>query len=397
MMVWSIPFFISLLGGGLYWIGIVEGIRESVSSLLKLASGWFSDRIGKRKLLVGIGYGISTVVKPVLALAAVPWQALSLLTFERVGKGIRTAPRDALLAGAVEEGTRARAFSFHRMMDNTGAVIGLGAGAGLAAWLFSAYHRAYLAGSAVAPVDVFRTIYLIATVPAVLSILAIVFLVKEEAGPTKRVRLSFRAGYDRKFWVYLGAVLLFALGNSSDLLLLVRAGEVLHYPIGTAERTAMAAQWSFPFELPLMFLALSLAKAAFSLPGGILADRIGRARILAIGWAIYAGVYVAFGFATSAWQIWALLVAYGAFYGFSEGVEKAVVADYVRPEVRGAAYGLAAFAEGVAKLPASLLLVALYETAGPRIAFSTGGACAGAACLVLLILIVSGRRTSTAA
>lgn len=250
------------------------------------------------------------------------------------------------------------------------------------------------------PVDVFRTMYLIATIPAVLSIVAIVFLVREKAGPSKHVKISFRAGYDGKFWWYLGAVLLFALGNSSDLFLLVRAGEVLHYRVvlTEAERTAMAHQWSFPWELPLMFLALSFAKAAFSLPGGAVADRIGRAPTLAIGWAVYAAVYVAFGFAANAWQVWALLVAYGAFYGFTEGVEKAVVADWVREEVRGAAYGLAAFAEGIAKLPASLLLGFLYETVGARIAFGVGGAFAAAACLTLtLLLLVSGRRTATAA
>ena len=145
-----------------------------------------------------------------------------------------------------------------------------------------------------------------------------------------------------------------------------------------------------------MFLALSFAKAAFSMPGGALADRLGRAPTLAVGWAVYAAVYFAFGFAASEWQVWALLVAYGAFYGFTEGTEKAVVADYCREEVRGAAYGLTSFAEGIAKLPASILLGLLYESAGPRVAFGFGGVCAAAACVVLSLLIASGRRRSEA-
>ena len=394
MILWTVPFYIALLGGGAVWVGIVEGLRESLSSLLKLASGWFCDRVGRRKALVVLGYGISTVVKPLLSLAAAPWHVLGLLGIERMGKGVRAAPRDALIAGVVSEANRGKAFSFHRMMDHGGAVLGLLAGTVLAAYLFEHFRWKAEPGG-YEPADVFRFMYLLAAIPAALAVVVAVVLVREKAGDGRKgVALDFRAGYDRRFWWFLVALVVFALGNSSDMFLLVRAGEILGYKVilSEAERVRMAGNWSFPWQLPLMFLVLSLAKMLFSLPGGIVADRIGRVKTLAIGWAVYAVVYVLFGFATDAWQAWTLFVAYGLFYGFTEGVEKAVVADLVRPEVRGAAYGLYAFADGIAKLPASLLLGFLYGYAGPALAFGVGGVCAGLACVLLVILLGAGRK-----
>ena len=392
MMMWTVPFFIALLGGGAVWVGLVEGVRESLASLLKLVSGWASDRVGHRKRLVVLGYAISTAAKPLLALCAAPWQVLGLLGVERIGKGVRTAPRDVLIAGAVDEADRAKAFSFHRMMDHGGAVIGLLAGTGLVAVLFP--HFRDLGNKQ--PADVFRFMYVLAAVPAALGVLAGWLFVREKAGASKKSVLDFRAGYDRSFWWFLAILMLFALGNSSDMFLIVRAGQVLNYPVvlDKAERAAMASAWRFPWQLPLMFLALSMAKAVFSMPGGILADRFGRGRTLALGWAVYAAVYIAFGFANAAWQVWALFILYGAFYGLTEGVEKAVVADFARPEVRGSAYGLYAFADGIAKFPASLLLGVLYGYFGPAAAFGAGGACAGAAAVALLVLSFRMRRTS---
>ena len=397
MMMWTVPFYIALLGGGAVWIGLVEGLRESLSSILKLASGWFSDKVGRRKPLVAIGYAISTVVKPLLALAAVPWHVVGLLGFERMGKGVRTAPRDALIADVVDEKNRGKAFSFHRMMDHAGAVVGLLVGTVLVATLFG-YVRDHVAGAE--PADVFRFMYVLAAIPAALAVLAILVFLRERPGDArKKVALNVRAGYDRRFWWFLAALVVFALGNSSDMFLLVRAGEILGYKVilTEADRAGMAEAWSFPWQLPLMFLVLSLAKMVFSLPGGFVADKIGRAKTLAIGWAVYAVVYILFGFATGAWQAWVLFIAYGLFYGFTEGVEKAVVADVVRPEVRGAAYGLYAFADGIAKFPASVLLGVLYQQFGPEVAFGVGGGCAAVACLMLLGLLgARGRRRGPA-
>jgi MFS family permease len=327
-------------------------------------------------------------------LAGAPWHALALLGVERVGKGVRTAPRDALIAGAVGGEHRGKAFSFHRLMDHTGAVVGLLAGTALVAVLFP-YFRG-LAGRE--PADVFRCMYILAAIPAVVAVFVGWLFVREQPADVKHVKLDFRAGYDRSFWYFLGALLVFALGNSSDMFLILRAGEVLGYRVALteAERAALASQWQFPWELPLMFLVLSAAKAVFSMPGGILADRFGRARTLALGWAVYAAVYMAFGFAAHAWHVWALFVLYGMFYGFTEGVEKAVVADFTRPEIRGAAYGIYSFADGIAKFPASLLLGLLYHYYGPRIAFGFGGLCAAVACAGLFGLVARAGSRSDA-
>jgi len=198
MILWTVPFYIALLGGGAVWVGIVEGLRESLSSLLKLASGWFCDRVGRRKALVVLGYGISTVAKPLLALAAAPWHVLGLLGIERMGKGVRAAPRDALIAGVVSEANRGKAFSFHRMMDHGGAVLGLLAGTVLAAYLFEHFRwKAETAGYE--PADVFRFMYLLAAIPAALAVVVAVVLVREKAGDGRKgVALDFRAGYDRR-------------------------------------------------------------------------------------------------------------------------------------------------------------------------------------------------------
>ena len=400
MMMWSVPFYIAMLGGSVVWVALVEGLRESTASLVTVVSGWLSDRVGNRKVLVALGYGLSTVVKPVLALAAAPWHVLGLLSLERIGKGIRGAPRDALVAGAVASDHLGKAFSFHRMMDHAGASVGQIAGVLLVLYLFPYFHQLADAGRKVVPADVFRWMYVLAAAPAALAVLAILLFVRETAAEIKKkVQLDFRAGYDRRFWYLLAALLVFALGNSSDLFLMLRAGEILHYKVNLTheERQALATQWNFPWELPLMFFILNLAKMVFTMPGGFLADRIGRAKTLLAGWAVYAAVYFGFGFADHAWEAWALFVAYGLFYGFTEGVQKAVVADFVRPEVRGAAYGLAYFCDGIAKFPASLLLGILYQAAGPAWAFGFGGACAAAACVFLAVVLgVFGKKGTPA-
>jgi len=410
MIIWTMPFYIALLGGGFVWVGIVEGVRDGVASLATIASGFLSDRSRKRKAFVGLGYALSTLVKPLLALAAVPWHVAALNGLERVGKGIRGAPRDALVAEAVDTAHRGKAFSFHRMMDHAGAALGQVAGLLLVVFLFPYFRTIAERGSTwvTNASDVFRFMYILSAIPAALAVLAIVLLVRERAGQVaKKVELRFRAAYDRRFWWLLAAIVVFTLGNSSDMFLMLRAGQVLGYPVTftAAEHEAIARQWNFPWQLPAMFLVLSLAKMVFTLPGGLLADRIGRARTLVLGWAVYAVVYILFGLASQAWQVWALFVAYGLFYGFTEGVQKAVVADFVRPEVRGAAYGLSYFSEGVAKLVASPLFGALWALLaatqgadrGAALAFGFGGACAAAACVLLVVTLGRAGRERAAA
>ena len=400
MMMWTLPFYIALLGGGLVWVGVVEGLRETTASLVTVGSGWLSDRIQNRKGLVAVGYGISMIVKPILALAGAPWHVLGLMSLERVGKGIRGAPRDALVAGAVSADHLGKAFSFHRLMDHAGASVGQIVAVLLAIWMFPYFHRLADGGANLVPADVFRWMYVIAAVPAALAVLAVLFFVRETAAEIKKkVQLNFRTAYDRRFWGLMAAMLVFALGNSSDMFLLLRAGQILHYPIEITheQKQAMAEAWNFPWQLPLMFFILNVSKMVFSMPGGLLADWLGRTRTLLIGWLIYAGVYFAFGLADEPWEAWALFITYGLFYGFTEGVQKAIVADFVRPEVRGAAYGLAYFCDGIAKFPASLLLGILYASAGPAWAFGFGGACAAAACVLLGgAMWIFGRRQAAA-
>jgi len=408
LMSWATPFYIALLGGGLVWVGVVEGIRDGVTSFVTIGSGFLSDRIGRRKLLVILGYGLSTLAKPLLALVAAPWQVASVLGAERIGKGVRGAPRDALVAGAVTADNLGKAFSFHRLMDHAGAALGQIMGVVLVILLFPYFHRLADAGSRFVTdaSDVFRFMYILSVIPAALAVLAIILWVRETAAPMKKkVQLDFHASYDRRFWWLLVAILIFTLGNSSDMFLLLRAGEVLGYPIHleAAEHAEAARQWSFPWQLPALFFVLSLAKMLFTLPGGFLADRLGRARTLIVGWAIYAAVYFVFGFATEAWEMWSIFIFYGLFYGFTEGVQKAVVADFVRPHVRGAAYSMAYFCEGIAKTAASPLFGFLYalflvrygSQRGAELAFAFGGLCAAVACVVLAVALRMNRpRTS---
>jgi len=399
MMIWTTPFFIALMGGGFLWVGIVEGLRDGVTSFVTIASGLVSDRIGKRKTIVILGYGLSTLAKPVLALVGAPWQVAVVQGVERVGKGIRGAPRDALVAGAVTPEHYGKAFSFQRAMDHAGAALGQITGVVLVIVLFPYFHKLADAGSTwvTSAADVFRVMFLLSAIPAVLAVVVIALFVRETAAAVKKkVAVDFRASYDRRFWFYLAALITFTLGNSSDMFLMLRAGQVLGYPLQftAAEHEALARTWDFPWQLPAMFFALSMAKMAFTIPGGMLADRIGRSRTLIIGWAIYAAVYFAFGFATEDWQVWALFITYGLFYGFTEGVQRAMITDLVRPEVRGAAYGMSYFAEGVTKLVASPLFGLLLVTftaaygaqIGAEIAFGFGGGCAAAACILLVVL-----------
>ena len=271
MMMWTLPFYIALLGGGLVWVGLVEGLRETTASLVTVGSGWLSDRIRKRKVLVAAGYGLSMIVKPILALAEAPWHVLVLTSAERVGKGVRGAPRDALVAGAVASENLGKAFSFHRMMDHAGASVGQIVAVLLALWMFPYFHRLADAGASLVPADVFRWMYVFAAVPAALAVVAILFFVRETtADIKKKVQLDFRTAYDRRFWALMAALLVFALGNSSDMFLLLRAGQILKYPIQMthAEAQTMAQAWNFPWQLPLMFFILNVSKMVFSMPGG---------------------------------------------------------------------------------------------------------------------------------
>jgi MFS family permease len=356
-------------------LGAIEGVAESAAALLKLASGWLSDRAPGRKPLVVAGYGLASVVKPLVGLAQSVGQVTAIRVTDRIGKGIRTSPRDALIADSVAPTIRGRAFGFHRAMDNLGAVVGP-----LVAFAILRY----------APGPSLRQVFLWSAVPATLSVLLLVVGVREVRRGPGAVRpaaapgvpaatsgaagataaTEARAPLGGRFWALFGILIVFTLGNSSDTFLLLRATQV-----GVAAAL-----------VPVLWALLNLVKALVNVLGGALSDRFGRRPLLAAGWLIYGAVYLGFGFAASAWQVWALFAAYGLYFGATEGAQSALVADAVPADRRGTAYGFYNLAIGIAALPASLVFGFLLDHAGARTAFSFGAAmalaAAGAICFV---------------
>lgn len=359
-----LPIFLATtLGAGATVIGLIEGVAESTASLVKLGSGWWSDRLGRRKAMVVAGYTLSACARPLVALAGAGWHVLAIRFADRVGKGLRSAPRDALLAASTPAQSWGKAFGFHRAMDHTGAVIGPLIATALLAWGLT---------------DL-RVLFALAAIPGILAVVVLVSAVREHA-PVDRAaaappRLSL-APFSPRFRAVLGVVALFTLGNSSDAFLLLKANAA---GIGPA--------W-----IPLLWILLHITKAASSTPAGVLSDRIGRPRLILAGWLVYAAVYAGFGLATAAWQIWALFAIYGLFFGLTEGVEKAYVADLAPAEHRGTAYGLYHAAVGLAALPASLLMGVVWEHVGPGAAFGLGAGLALVASLLFLAALQAPAR-----
>ncbi|MDT7689174.1 MAG: hypothetical protein QOE46_1933 [Acidobacteriota bacterium] len=380
-----LPAFLALaLGASPRAIGVVEGVAESVSSLVKLFSGYLSDRTGRRKGLVVFGYGLASVVRPLLALATSWYQVLAVRFTDRVGKGLRSSPRDAMIADAAPPAERGLAFGFHRAMDHGGAV--LGPLIGLAAlWWVAADPKTPTATD-------YKTIFLFASVPALLAMLVLIFAVREthargtaktgaeksaskapldvaHAAPaaSTKPRLTLR-GFDSNFKRFLFVVALFTLSNSTDAFLIRRAQMA---GVSTGQGTLLL--WS----------ALHLSKVLSSVVGGDLSDRVGRKTLIVAGWLLYAAVYLGFARVSTSTEAWGLFLIYGVYFGLAEGAEKALVADLVRPEQRGTAYGLYNLAFGVTVLPASLLMGALWDWRGPATAFVVSAVIGSTAALLL--------------
>lgn len=349
-------FLTTVLGAGPLAIGAIEGAAESVAALLKLASGWWSDRLPRRKPLVIAGYGMASIVRPLIGLAQGVGQVLAIRLIDRAGKGIRGSPRDALIADAVDPSQRGRAYGFHRAADHTGAVAGPIVAYALLTW----------GGVSL------RTVFLLAALPAAAAMIALVFGVREsarEASKSQAPNLAW-SGLDRKFWSYLAVLLLFTLGNSTDALLILRATE-LGVPVAL---------------VPILWAVLHIVKAASSTPGGILSDRLGRRPLIISGWLVYAAVYLGFAYASATWHAWGLFIAYGLYFGLTEGVEKALVADLVPAAVRGAAFGWYNLTIGLAAFPASLIFGGLWQEFGAPTAFTAGASLAVVAALGLMLV-----------
>ena len=357
-----LPLFLTAtLGASAAFVGAIEGAADSVSALLKLASGWLSDRTRRRKPLVVVGYVLASAVRPLVAIAQTGAHVLLIRVTDRVGKGIRGAPRDALIADSVDPALRGRAFGFHRAADHAGAVIGP----------LIVYVLMSQMGVGV------RTVFWLAAIPAAIAVITLIIGVREAppappAPPAPSAPPALPpAPLGRRFFAYLAILLLFTLGNSTDAFLLLRATEL---GVGAA-------------LLPVLWAMLHLVKSLSSTPGGVLSDRRGRKPVIVAGWMVYALVYLMFGHATDAWHVWALFAIYGVYFGLTEGVERALVADIVPPSRRGAAFGWYNLAIGLGALPASVIFGTIYDRFGAFTAFSFGAGAAMLASVGLWIVV----------
>ncbi len=347
-------FLATVLGASAGFIGAIEGAAESTAALLKLASGWWSDRMRRRKPLVVAGYVLASIVRPLVALATSATQVLLIRVSDRVGKGLRNAPRDALIADSAGPDMRGRAFGLRSAADNAGALVGPVIAFVLVQWLgFS-----------------LRSVFWFAAIPGAITILVAVFGVREVAKrSTAGKKAELRTGMGSRFWAFLVVMLLFTLGNSTDAFLLLRAKE-LGVPVALA---------------PILWALLNGVKSVSNVPGGALSDRVGRRPALVAGWLVYAAVYLLFARATRAWHAWLLFAVYGVYFGLTEGAELALVADVVPAERRGAAFGWYYLAIGIGALPASIGFGILWDRFGSPTAFSVGACLALLAALGLLL------------
>ena len=368
-------FLLNVLRVGTPVIGLIEGIAEGTASLLKVLSGWLSDRLGRRKGLAVFGYSLSTLAKPFLYFATTWGAAAGVRFVDRVGKGIRTSPRDAMVADSAPPEEMGKSFGFHRGMDTLGAVLGLS----VAALVVYVVQQ----GGLELTRDAFQTIVLVGIVPAVLAVLVLLFFVRERGkgagsespaasfGGRPPEAVNARKGFDLRFKLFLVVVVVFTLGNSSDAFLILRAQDL---------------GFSVP-QVLLLFVAFNLVYALVSLPAGLVSDRLGRKGVIVVGWSIYALAYLGLAVTSAAWQVWLLFALYGLYYGVAEGVSRAFVADLVPAERRGTAYGLYHTAVGLSLLPASLIAGWLWHLIGPEAPFFFGAVMAGVAALGFLLLV----------
>jgi MFS family permease len=352
-----LPDFITrVLGAGPAVLGLIEGIAEATASLAKVAAGWWSDKVKRRKPFVVLGYSIATVARPLTGLAVSWGQVLAIRFSDRLGKGLRTPPRDALLADLAPSSGRGRAFGIQRAMDNAGALVG----PILAALLL----RFWIAEE--------RTLFFLALVPGVLAVLLLVTRVPEKKGETaaRALPVEVPGRLSPSLWTAIAVFSLFTLANSTDAFLLLRA------------RDCGVPVW----QLPLLWAFFNGAKAAVGVPGGALSDRIGRIPTIALGWLIYALSYAGLAFAAAPLHVWVLFGFYALFFAATEGAERALIADLAGERMRGRAFGAFHACVGLAALPASVLFGLWWKFFGPRAAFLIGAAISLAATAALFLL-----------
>jgi len=341
MVIPLLPLFLTtVLGAGPMALGLIEGVADAVASVLKFLSGRWSDRAGRRRPFVLAGYSLSSLCRPFVALAGTTWHVLVVRVLDRTGKGLRSSPRDALLAASVAPAQRGAAFGLHRAMDHAGAVLGPLIAFSILTWW----------------TDDLRTIFWWSAIPGALAVLMILVFVKEstpESPLPEPVLRDAGTNTGSGLATLLLPIGLFTIGNSSDLFLLLKA---------SASRSPMT-------ELPLLWMGLHLVKTIASVPGGRLADTLGRRKVLALGWIYYAAVYTAFAFVDDPRLIWCLFIAYGIHHGLTEGAERALVAELAPASQRGTAFGWFHLTVGIGSLVASVMFGTVWTYAGSRAAF----------------------------
>ena len=374
MIFTLIPLFLSnVLGVTTTVIGLIGGLSESADALFRIFSGWFSDRIGRRKSLAVAGYTVSTIAKPFMYLASTWGVVLGVRFGDRVGKGIRTSSRDALLADSAPPEERGRSFGFHRALDTSGAVTGL---------IIAAVVVYFVQGGGFGlSLKTYHWLVLIGIVPAVVAVLILLRFVKErrrrilpESHRPGFNLVKLAAGFDTRFKLFLVIMTLFTLGNSSDFFVVLRA-QNMGFSV---------------FHIVLMLILFNATYAAVALPAGKMSDRLGRRRVISMGWGVYALIYLGFALAGEAWQVWLLFAGYGIYYGIVEGVARAFVADLVPAEKRGTAYGLYHGVVGLTLLPASLIAGWLWQAYSPEAPFFFGAGMAAIATIGMLLFIKEG-------
>jgi MFS family permease len=380
MIFTLVPLFVvSVLSGGTIAVGLIGGLSESFDAIFRIFSGRISDRLKKRKLLAVIGYGFSTLCKPFMLLVNVWGEVLAIRFGDRVGKGIRTSPRDALIADSVGMEKRGKGFGIHRAMDSAGAVVGLA----IAAIIIYALQGSGL----ILTEHTYRWLVIVGVIPAVLAVLVLLAFVSEKgltgaAGKsdtpkTARITMPFSP----RFKIFLAIMAVFTLGNSSDFFVILRAQNLEVSVLG----------------ITIMLVLFNVTYVVTSVPAGMLSDKLGRKKLIVIGWTIYALVYLGFALAGSVWSMWVLFACYGIYYGIVEGVARAFVADLVPAERRGTAYGYYHGVVGLTLLPASVLAGWLWSAVSPATPFYLGAGLAFLAMLGMLLMVREQRKETTPA
>ncbi len=352
MILPLLPLFLLSMGASVSAIGLIEGIAESTASLLKVYSGWYSDKIGRRKVFISSGYALSAVAKVFFAVAAVWHQVLAIRLVERIGKGLRTSPRDALIADSTDVKSYGKAFGFHRAMDTSGAILGV-----LLALILVSYFT-------------YRQIFLIAVIPAAVSVI-FVLMVKEKRGKMQTVSLTLSIkNLDRKYKLFLVAATIFALANFSYAFLILKAKDV-----GISDRSVIA-----------LYLLFNIVYTFLAVPAGVISDKISRKRVIVAGYLFFGAMCAGFVFASTLLHVVVLFAIYGVYYAIIEGVQKAYIADLVGPDARGTAYGAFHTATGLAAFPASLIAGLLWQYVGPSATFVYGMLLAALAASILTFI-----------